>query len=152
MATRLFTSVCGCCELTPEITSVPTGEWLSLNVLTVLFVLPGKIETLPEQSSKETLNLRDILASLHSAQKLKHLLCIFTSRNIPSTGAQLAAFLRRSLPQLCGDVMGEESASKKLRKHQEAVQERRLVVNAEERRAVLPRACSTRNKEVEEDG
>lgn len=74
----------------------------------------------------------DILAFLHSTQKIKQLLCIFTSKNIPSTGAQLAAFLRRSFPQLCGDVIVEESTSKKLKKQQEPVQERRLVVNAEE--------------------
>lgn len=58
----------------------------------------------------------DILAFLHSTQKIKQLLCIFTSKNIPSTGAQLAAFLRRSFPQLCGDVIVEESTSKKLKK------------------------------------
>lgn len=74
----------------------------------------------------------DILAFVHSTQKMKHLLCIFTSKNIASTATQLAAFLRRSLLQLCGDVMVVESTSKKLKKQQEAVQEGRLVVNAEE--------------------
>lgn len=58
-------------------------------------------------------------------------------------------------PQLCGDVMVEESTSKNLQKQQEAVQERRLVANAEESSPPPPlpsRAWSTGNKELQEDG